>query len=93
MHNAAPAPALCCPCPVQVTKYVEREILNHRCLVHPHIVQFKEVCFKQLPEQPRGCRVATAACTRWAAVAAELTLQSWIVKQQQHQLDCSCVTN
>lgn len=27
----------------QVTKYVEREIINHRCLVHPHIVQFKEV--------------------------------------------------
>ena len=27
----------------QVTKYVEREILNHRQLVHPHIVQFKEV--------------------------------------------------
>lgn len=27
----------------KVTKYVEREILNHRCLVHPHIVQFKEV--------------------------------------------------
>lgn len=29
---------------MQVTKYVEREILNHRQLVHPHIVQFKEVC-------------------------------------------------
>ena len=27
----------------QVTKYVEREILNHRQLVHPHIIQFKEV--------------------------------------------------
>lgn len=27
----------------KVTKYVEREIINHRCLVHPHIVQFKEV--------------------------------------------------
>lgn len=27
----------------KVTKYVEREILNHRDLVHPHIVQFKEV--------------------------------------------------
>ena len=26
----------------QVTKYVEREILNHRVLMHPHIVQFKE---------------------------------------------------
>lgn len=27
----------------QVTKYVEREIVNHRTLMHPHIVQFKEV--------------------------------------------------
>ncbi|KAK9816390.1 hypothetical protein WJX74_003249 [Apatococcus lobatus] len=27
----------------KVTKYVEREIINHRCLMHPHIVQFKEV--------------------------------------------------
>ena len=26
-----------------MTKYVEREILNHRVLMHPHIVQFKEV--------------------------------------------------
>ena len=28
---------------LQVTKYVQREILNHRCLMHPHVVQFKEV--------------------------------------------------
>jgi serine/threonine-protein kinase SRK2 len=27
----------------KVTKYVEREILNHRMLLHPHVVQFKEV--------------------------------------------------
>ncbi|KXZ48147.1 hypothetical protein GPECTOR_30g243 [Gonium pectorale] len=27
----------------KITKYVEREIINHRCLVHPHIVQFREV--------------------------------------------------
>ena len=27
----------------KVTKYVEREILNHRVLLHPHVVQFKEV--------------------------------------------------
>lgn len=27
----------------KVTKYVLREILNHRSLIHPHIVQFKEV--------------------------------------------------
>ena len=30
-------------CPMQITKYVEREIMNHRSLMHPHIVQFKEV--------------------------------------------------
>ncbi|MEW5304040.1 MAG: hypothetical protein WDW38_003165 [Sanguina aurantia] len=27
----------------KITKYVEREIINHRCLVHPHIIQYKEV--------------------------------------------------
>ncbi|CAD7697206.1 unnamed protein product [Ostreobium quekettii] len=27
----------------KVTKYVEREIINHRMLLHPHIIQFKEV--------------------------------------------------
>lgn len=26
-----------------MTKYVEREIKNHRILVHPHIIHFKEV--------------------------------------------------
>jgi hypothetical protein len=31
---------------LQVTKYVEREIQNHRTLMHPHIVQFKEVSCK-----------------------------------------------
>jgi len=31
------------PALLQVTKYVEREIINHRQLVHPHIIQFKEV--------------------------------------------------
>ena len=32
-----------CTAPVQVSKYVEREILNHKRLIHPHIVQLKEV--------------------------------------------------
>jgi len=27
----------------KISRYVEREILNHRCLHHPHIVRFKEV--------------------------------------------------
>lgn len=38
----------------QVTKYVEREILNHRCLVHPHIVQFREVSATLLTHCLRG---------------------------------------
>lgn len=29
--------------PSQISKYVEHEILNHRALVHPHIVQFHQV--------------------------------------------------
>lgn len=33
---------LCTTC-AQVSKYVEREILNHKRLIHPHIVQLKEV--------------------------------------------------
>ena len=28
----------------QVSIYVEREILNHRRLIHPHIVEMREVC-------------------------------------------------
>ena len=30
---------------LQVSKYVEREILNHKRLIHPHIVQLKEVSY------------------------------------------------
>ena len=45
--------------PAQITKYVEREILNHRCLVHPHIVQFKEVrCARARARSWRRRRVA-----------------------------------
>lgn len=40
-HFLSPSPPM--PRPAQVTKYVEREIVNHRTLMHPHIVQFKEV--------------------------------------------------
>jgi len=31
----------------KISRYVEREILNHRCLHHPHIVRFKEVFLTQ----------------------------------------------
>ena len=37
------ASSLVCTAPPQVSKYVEREILNHKRLIHPHIVQLKEV--------------------------------------------------
>ncbi len=29
---------------LQISKYVEREIINHKQLRHPHIVELKEVC-------------------------------------------------
>ena len=29
---------------MQISKYVEREIINHKQLRHPHIVELKEVC-------------------------------------------------
>jgi serine/threonine protein kinase len=49
----------------QVSKYVEREILNHKRLIHPHIVQLKEVrsCVCQLRRRQRrgGVRRAIAA--------------------------------
>ena len=31
-------------CITQISKYVEREIINHKQLRHPHIVELKEVC-------------------------------------------------
>ena len=30
------------PC-LQIDKYVEREVKNHRSLLHPNIIRFKEV--------------------------------------------------
>ena len=62
----APAAALRCAAPhcalpwivllPQVTKYVEREIINHRQLVHPHIVQFKEVHCRRGHTAPGTCK-------------------------------------
>ncbi len=45
MYRPFLLPAWC----LQVTKYVEREIMNHRSLMHPHIVQFKEVRCQPAP--------------------------------------------
>ena len=30
-----------------ITRYVEREVLNHSLMLHPHIIQFKEVFLTQ----------------------------------------------
>jgi hypothetical protein len=50
---------------VQVTKYVQREILNHRRLIHPHIVEMREVTVSQAvmrpSEAPRSCDVFAVA--------------------------------
>lgn len=35
------------PSPAQINEYVERELSNHRRLLHPHIVQFKEARIPQ----------------------------------------------
>jgi serine/threonine protein kinase len=65
--------------PLQVTKYVEREILNHRCLVHPHIVQFKEVRLSVLsnccPPDPAGWThlYCTIDCMHLAQLASAPT--------------------
>lgn len=43
----------------QVTKYVEREILNHRALMHPHIGENYEHCSTAAPEHKAKGRPAT----------------------------------
>jgi serine/threonine protein kinase len=41
----------------EVSKYVEREILNHKRLIHPHIVQLKEVpCSRVSQASKNPCR-------------------------------------
>ena len=46
---------------MQVTKYVQREILNHRRLIHPHIVEMREVTVSQavlpMSTAPCSCRL------------------------------------
>ncbi|GFH21216.1 serine/threonine-protein kinase SRK2E, partial [Haematococcus lacustris] len=39
----------------QIDKNVEREILNHRMLVHPNIVAFKEELFERIVKAGRFC--------------------------------------
>lgn len=43
MQRGAPGSKPHIPFLAQVTKYVQREILNHRRLIHPHIVEMREV--------------------------------------------------
>lgn len=49
---------------LQINEYVEREILNHRILMHPHIVQFREVSLLLT------CRAIPSS---WPAVAQFIT--------------------
>ena len=50
-------------------RYVEREIVNHSMLLHPHIIQFKEVSFEALSFSCMQSRFkghhATATSCRW----------------------------
>ncbi len=44
----------------QITKYVEREIINHKQLKHPHVVELREV---RCASPPALAGVAMIACT------------------------------
>ncbi len=48
---------------LQISKYVEREILNHKRLIHPHIVELREVrcncCFRMHMIFAEGCAFET----------------------------------
>lgn len=57
---------------MQITKYVEREIMNHRSLMHPHIVQFKEV-------SPSGS--ATQLLQASPGINSGLSLQVFVTQQ------------
>ena len=50
LHGAA-LEALLLKLIVAVLQYVERELLNHNRLLHPHIVQFREVRDAGMPGQ------------------------------------------
>lgn len=63
---------------LQVTKYVEREILNHRVLMHPHIVQFKEVkahIFRMILAQNKFWQVLAL----WAGILSSSGLTRWLI--------------
>lgn len=47
----------------RVNRYVEAEILNHRMLRHPHVIEFKEV---RMRPSARACaRGALCVCSRF----------------------------
>ena len=48
-------------------RYVEREIVNHSMLLHPHIIQFKEVSCLLLPASPHSLTSAPWGCSMHAA--------------------------
>lgn len=81
--------------PPQVTKYVEREIINHRQLVHPHIIQFKEVRRRCKPERWPGwpAQGGLMHCRGWRQVAfwRRHGLQLEDVAAALGPLCCSCL--
>lgn len=48
-------------------RYVEREIVNHSMLLHPHIIQFKEVICLLLLASPHFLSIALWECSMHAA--------------------------
>jgi serine/threonine protein kinase len=58
-HSSTPAPKC-----LQVTKYVQREILNHRRLIHPHIVEMREVTVRQQCVADRSAAQLSLHCSR-----------------------------
>ena len=53
----------------QVTKHVEREVLNHRSLLHPHVLQFREV-WGAVPTPQLLC--TARSCSRQLRCSAQL---------------------
>ena len=58
-----------------VLQYVERELLNHNRLLHPHIVQFREVRDAGMPGQ-HHCIAGLYGSNRWQHFTAGSAAQA-----------------
>ena len=56
-------------------RYVEREIVNHSMLLHPHIIQFKEASSHPFSATPNATTIALCRCRRHTADVC--TCQQW----------------